>query len=90
MWAHLCNWTSSIRRRPLTSDALWGILNFIWDAMDLYGTGEDPTLTLLRWVRRDRERSWVPMGGDGGVDVYCVNVSQSRDPVETIAGAPAD
>jgi hypothetical protein len=76
--------------RPLTSDALWGILNFIWDAMDLYGTGEDPTPTLLRWVRRYRERSWVPMGGDGGVDVYCVNVSQSRDPVETIAGAPAD
>lgn len=70
--------------KPLTSDALWGILNFIWDAMDLYGEDDDPAPTIMRWARRYREGRWQPMGGDGGVNVYCADVSQSKDPVETI------
>jgi hypothetical protein len=70
--------------KSLVSDSLWGILNFIWDAMDLYGTDEDPGPSLVRWARRYREESWEPMGGSVGINVYCTNVHQSSNRVESI------
>lgn len=74
--------------RLIVSDSLWGALNFIWDAMDLYGEEEDPGPSIMRRVRRYREGSWTPVGGDGGVDVFCVDVNQSIDRVESAVDAP--
>lgn len=72
--------------KPLVSDALWGIQNFIYDAMDLYGDEEDPAPRIMRWAQRYRQGTWQPMGGDGGINVFCMNVNQSRDAVEQIPG----
>lgn len=66
---------------PLISDSLWGILNFIWDAMDFYP--EFPRDRLSRWAQRYQLQSWVPLGGDGGIDVYCVDINRSKDKMES-------
>ena len=68
--------------KPLNKDILWGLLNFIWDAMDLFdGTLNLPREpTLQKWAKRYKEGSWVPRGGDGGIDVYSNDFSQrARD-----------
>jgi len=60
--------------RPLVSDALWGILNFIWDAMDLYGDEEDPMSVITKWSREYHRETWTPRGGDAGINVYNTRV----------------
>ncbi|GKZ01547.1 hypothetical protein MPSEU_001105300 [Mayamaea pseudoterrestris] len=63
--------------RCLNKDSLWGILNFIWDAMDLYGEENADEIvmpTLQMWARRYKEQTWVPSGGDGGINVYSIDV----------------
>jgi hypothetical protein len=58
----------------LNRDSLWGILNYCWDAMDLYGQDKDDRIqpTLRRWAQQYKDKTWEPMGGDGGLDVYSV------------------
>lgn len=60
--------------RSLTSDILWGVLNFIWDAMSLYGSPGGPdTATLAEWTSKYRQGLWQPKGAnDENFDVYCV------------------
>jgi hypothetical protein len=55
--------------------SLFGILNFIWDAMDVYGDDpeEDVQPTLKRWFAKYHARTWQPQGGNGGMDVYSVD-----------------
>ncbi len=62
--------------QPLTQPCLWGILNFIWDCMDLFGEEEAPHLTFREWAREYKERSWEPSGGYGGIDIYNTTVSE--------------
>lgn len=71
--------------KPLVSDSLWGILNFICDAMDWYGDDEDPVPKIQRQAKKYREGIWQPAGGDGGVDVYCVDVNRSTDPTNPVS-----
>jgi hypothetical protein len=61
--------------RSLNRDSLWGIMNLIWDAMDLYGAEDDDAIlpTLQRWASRYKAQTWVPSGGDGGINVYSVD-----------------
>ena len=60
--------------KPLVSDSLWGILNFIWDAMDLYGEEEDPMPTIVSWAKKYQQGTWGPLGGTGGANVYATDV----------------
>lgn len=64
--------------KPLNKDILWVLLNFIWDAMDLYdGTLDVPIQATLRQrAAQYNQGSWVPGGGSGGVDVYSHNFLQ--------------
>jgi len=67
--------------RTLTADVLWGILNFIWDCMSLYGKpdGSADTDTLTQWLNQYRQGDWQPKGGnEGEVDVYCAVVENCR------------
>ncbi|CAB9508710.1 expressed unknown protein [Seminavis robusta] len=72
----------------MTVDVLWGILNFIWDAMTLYasradGTGD--TETLLKWCKDYHQGIWQPRGAnDSNVDVYCVIAENCRAEESTI------
>ena len=55
--------------------------------MDLYPDGEGLLPTrITRWAQRYRQGTWKPMGGDAGINVFCMNVNQSKDVVEPIAG----
>jgi hypothetical protein len=36
--------------KPIVSDSLWGILNFIWDTMDFYDSGHDPNAALSKLI----------------------------------------
>ena len=68
--------------KPLNNDNLWGLLNFIWDAMDLYdGTLDEPIQpTLQHWSTQYKQGSWVPRGGSGGIDIYSNDFSKgARD-----------
>ena len=61
--------------RSLTADILWGILNFIWDSMSLYGKpdGSADTETLSKWLSEYKKGTWQPRGGtEANIDVYCV------------------
>ena len=67
--------------RTLTADVLWGILNFIWDCMSLYGQpdGTGDTDTLARWCNEYRQGYWQPKGeNDVEIDVYCVIAENCR------------
>ncbi|KAL7573081.1 hypothetical protein ACA910_018767 [Epithemia clementina (nom. ined.)] len=67
--------------QPLNQKILWGLLNVIWDAMDLYdGTCGDyddddefdaaVRSTLQKWASSYQKGEWIPQGGFGGVNVY--------------------
>jgi hypothetical protein len=58
--------------KALNEDSLWGILNFIYDAMDLYSDVDDPGRYLRGLSVEYRKQTWQPRGGNGGVDVYSV------------------
>jgi hypothetical protein len=60
--------------RNMTSDILWGVLNFIWEAMSLYGQpGGADTNTLKIWSNIYRQGLWLPKGAnDENFDAYCV------------------
>jgi len=67
--------------RNMTVDILWGILNFIWDSMSLYGKedGSADTATLLKWVAEYENKTWQPKGGtDEDIDVYCIIPEECR------------
>lgn len=73
--------------RTMTVDVLWGILNFIWDCMSLYGgpDGGADTETLLRWCNEYRQGTWQPRGeNDGEIDVYCVVAENCRAEEATV------
>jgi MYND finger len=61
----------------MTSDVLWGILNFIWDSMDYYPQGCAISV-INRWRDRYLQGSWTPQGGNGGIDVYCLDPRRCR------------
>lgn len=63
------------RGQTLTTNALWGILNLIYDAMDYYNGTIDtnPVEALERWKTKYKNGSWVPAGGNGGIHVYNVD-----------------
>lgn len=58
----------------LTTNVLWGILNFISDSMDYYDGTLDthPAPTLKHWARQYKDKVWVPAGVTG-IDVYCID-----------------
>lgn len=60
----------------LTADRLWGILNFVWDAMDLYGD-DDPLTELFQLTGQYREETWQPSGGDGGIAIFGMNADET-------------
>ena len=55
--------------KPMTCAVLWGILNFIWETMDLYGYDE-PHPTIMKWARLYRDGVWDPNAGNGGYNIY--------------------
>lgn len=67
--------------RSMTVDVLWGLLNFIWDCMSLYGRPDKTADTnkLAEWVREYRQGTWQPKGGnDEDIDVYCMIAENCR------------
>jgi hypothetical protein len=72
--------------KPLTSDVLFGILNFIWDAMDLYGDDEPVFPYLKRWAKEYKQGTWEPGGGCGGVDVFNTDTQRLRPNQRTVHG----
>lgn len=67
--------------RSLTADILWGILNFIWDSMSLYGRpdGGADTEMLLKWLVEYGDGNWQPKSGSyADIDVYCKVVEECR------------
>jgi hypothetical protein len=72
--------------KPLTSDALFGILNFIWDAMDLYGDCEPVGPHLKRWTLAYKRGTWEPSGGCGGIDVFCTDTERLRSNKKLVHG----
>jgi hypothetical protein len=71
--------------KPLTSDVLFGILNFIWDAMDMYGDGEPVLPDLKRWAKDYKQGTWEP-GGGGGADVYNTDTQRLRPNQKAVHG----
>jgi len=59
----------------MNKDILWGILNFIWDAMDFYGDEPDPMSEISQLARQYRDGTWEPSGSFGGVDIYSTDAS---------------
>ena len=64
---------------PMTSNVLWGILNFIYEAMDVYADekegGSSSRAGPARgvwdgWADDYRIGIWSPRAGTGGVDIY--------------------
>ena len=73
--------------RSLTADILWGILNFIWDSMSLYGKpdGSADTETLLKWLSEYNEGTWKPRGeNEADIDIYCIVPEDCRSVVSVI------
>lgn len=67
--------------RSMTVDVLWGLLNFIWDCMSLYGRPDKTADTnkLAEWVSEYRQGTWQPKGGnDEEIDVYCMIAENCR------------
>ena len=69
--------------KTLTSDRLWGILNFIFECTDYYdGTIEMSTKQrndqILFDVAKYKQSKWIPRAGTGGIDIYCDNVNRCR------------
>ena len=63
------------KNKPITSDRIWGILNFIYDAMDYYDgtmemTAKERTKRLEFEANEYKEGKWEPRGGCGGIDIY--------------------
>jgi hypothetical protein len=73
--------------KPLTSDVLFGILNFVLDAMDLYEDGEPALPYLKRWAKDYKQGTWEPDGGRGGIDVYNSDTQRLR-PNQTLVHEP--
>jgi hypothetical protein len=73
--------------KPLTSDVLFGILNFIWDAMDLYGEDEPVFPYLKRWAKGYKQGTWEPGGGCGGVDVFNTDTQRLRPNQRMVHGS---
>lgn len=72
--------------KPLTSDVLFGILNFIWDAMDLYAEGEPVWPYLKRWAEEYKGGTWEPGGGCGCVDVFNTDIERVRPNKKVVHG----
>jgi hypothetical protein len=72
--------------KPLTSGVLFGILNFIWDAMDLYGDCEPVGPHLKRWTAAYKRGTWEPSGGCGGIDVFCTDTERLRSNQKLVHG----
>eukprot|EP00397_Hematodinium_sp_SG-2012_P041632 GEMP01045899.1.p1 GENE.GEMP01045899.1~~GEMP01045899.1.p1 ORF type:complete len:264 (+),score=68.64 GEMP01045899.1:483-1274(+) len=68
--------------RHLTSDILWGILNYIYDCMDYYGEGDWSAAKIKARVRkvaaRYRAQTWEPMGGSDGIPIYETDPDRCR------------
>eukprot|EP01084_Bolivina_argentea_P179756 310587_1 len=69
--------------KPITTDRIWGILNFIYDAMDYY----DGTLPMTPKEREEQLASdaweykhgkWEPRGGCGGINIYNDNAKTCK------------
>jgi hypothetical protein len=72
--------------KPLTSDVLWGILNLIWDAMDLYGESDPVWPYLKSWANAYKAGTWEPGGGGGGIDVFCTDPERLRSNQKLVHG----
>ena len=64
--------------KPLVSDALWGIYNFIFDAMKWYGREDHPLPRLRQWAEQFRQETWQPRDGSGIAQIYTVDPYQCR------------
>lgn len=62
----------------LTNEVLWGCLNFLSDAMELYGDGGNPLSVFRRWGDKYKQRTWDPSGGDGGIAIYNTDARAAR------------
>ena len=67
----------------LTSDRLWGILNFIFECMDYFdGTIEmdakQRNTQILFDARKYKQNTWSPRAGTGGIDIYCDNANDCQ------------
>ena len=63
------------KNKVITSDRLWGMLNFIFEAMDYYdGTcsmnAAQRKAAIARDVKEYKSGSWEPRAGSGGIDLY--------------------
>ena len=58
--------------QPLTGNVLWGILNFIYEAMDCFSDMEEEECKAMLDERAAsyRARTWEPIAGLAGVDIY--------------------
>jgi hypothetical protein len=54
--------------KPLVSDSLWCLLNFIWDSMDFYEMGGDAVPDVMQLAQRYHAGEWEPSGGSCGAN----------------------
>ena len=62
-----------VKGKPVTASILWGVANFLCDAMDYYGSDDDSSLAstvFSRWANKYATNEWEPAGGTAGIDVY--------------------
>merc|ERR1712176_1461823 len=70
--------------KSITKDRVWGILNFIWDAMDYYDgtiemTADERRQKIEYDAQRYKEEKWEPRGGCGGIDIYNDTVKEKEE-----------
>ena len=59
----------------LVSDSLWGILNLIFEVMDLYGNQDkSPHSHLIEKVKKYRSLSWEPLAGRCNANIYATTI----------------
>ncbi|KAG7392291.1 hypothetical protein PHYPSEUDO_001395 [Phytophthora pseudosyringae] len=65
---------TTAKGKPVTSNVLWGAANFVYEAMDYYPDDTCPKEhreeKFRKWSRRYAHRTWEPMAGNAGINLY--------------------
>ncbi|KAE9035002.1 hypothetical protein PR003_g9927 [Phytophthora rubi] len=64
---------TTAKGEPVTSNALWGAANFVYEGMGYYPedyTKEEREETFSKWSRKYARGKWQPTAGNGGFDLY--------------------